>query len=113
MSTPAGAELASAIAAADAAAAEAESLVAEAEAAIAAMATASAIADIQNILNGLPLTPGGFGVGDIRMRDNAINVEVNVGGSVISENDLVQSITNSLYNIQSNGQVLLHKRTIL
>ena len=61
----------------------------------------------------LPKLPGNFGVGDVRMADNAINVQVNVGGSVIAENDLVQSIANSLYNIQSNGQVLLHKRTIL
>ena len=54
-----------------------------------------------------------FDIGSFRMKDEAPSVVVNVAGSVIAEQDLVQSITNSLYNIQSNGQVLLHKRTIL
>jgi len=113
-STPAGAELASAIAAADAAAAEAESLVAEAEAALAIIQTESILASFDAAMRvveaiGFPYA----GAGDFRMRDEAINVTVNNAGSVIAEQDLVQSITNSLYNIQSNGQVLLHKRTIL
>lgn len=112
-STPAGAALASAIAEADAAATEAEATLAEAEAALALAEASQILAQFDEIMNSLPLTPGGFGVGDIRMRDNAINVTVNNAGSVIAEADLVQSITNSLYNIQSNGQVLLHKRTIL
>jgi len=90
-----------------------EATKAEEESKKALLEAESILAEFDLLMANLPKLPGNFGVGDVRMADNAINVQVNVGGSVIAENDLVQSIANSLYNIQSNGQVLLHKRTIL
>lgn len=112
--TPEAATLASAIAEADAAAAEAEATAAEADSALAVLESEMALAEVASILSNLPLAPGGYGVGDVRMRDNAIvNVTVNNAGSVISETDLVNQIRDKLYELQSNGQQLVFKRTIL
>lgn len=111
MSTPEGAALGSAIAEADAAAAEAEATLAEADAALALLDFQQTMMDFDNFFKNLPLTPGGYGVGDIRMREP--EVVVNVAGSVIAEADLAQSIADKLYEIQSNGQSLIHFRTRL
>ena len=111
----AAAEAESEVALTDAAIAEIDAILAESEAAAALITTNRLLSEFDDVFNMLSqqglLSP--IGAGDFRMREEAINVTVNVGGNVTSEADLVQSITNSLYNIQSNGQVLLHKRTIL
>jgi len=48
-----------------------------------------------------------FDVEDIRGRAPSLNVNVNVGGSVIAQNDLVQTITDAVYQSQRTGNPLL------
>lgn len=90
---------------------EFDASLAEAESILALADISETMAELDNIFASLPLTPGGYGVGDIRMRDP--EVVVNVAGSVIAEADLAQSIADKLYEIQNNGQSLIHFRTRL
>jgi len=90
---------------------EFDALVAESESILALADISETMAELDNIFANLPLTPGGYGVGDIRMRNP--EVVVNVAGSVIAEADLAQSIADKLYEIQNNGQSLIHFRTRL
>jgi hypothetical protein len=90
---------------------EFDAALAEAESILALTDISETMAELDNIFASLPLTPGGYGVGDIRMREP--EVVVNVAGSVIAEADLAQSIADKLYEIQNNGQSLIHFRTRL
>ena len=90
---------------------EFDAALAEAESILALTDISETMAQLDNIFASLPLTPGGYGVGDIRMREP--EVVVNVAGSVIAEADLAQSIADKLYEIQNNGQSLIHFRTRL
>jgi hypothetical protein len=101
-------EVAAAIAEADAAAAEAEALVAEAEAVLSAIQATAVLAQFDEIMSSLPLTPGGYGPAEFRMRDEAPAVVVNVAGNVTSETDLVNTITDQLYNYQKAGRGLIY-----
>lgn len=100
--------VAAAIAEADAAAAEAEALVAEAQAALAVIEAEGILGQFDEIMTSLPLTPGGYGPAEFRMRDEAPTVVVNVAGNVTSETDLVNTITDQLYNYQKAGRGLIY-----
>jgi hypothetical protein len=50
---------------------------------------------------------GGFG------GQKALSINVNVGGSVISEGDLINSITNAIYQQQKNGKAITYNGTVI
>jgi hypothetical protein len=46
----------------------------------------------------------GFGAGSFRAAESAsMNVTVNVGGSISTERDIVNAITQGIYNNQASG----------
>lgn len=51
--------------------------------------------------------PSNFDIARFRARDEGVTVNVNVGGSVIAQNDLVQTITDAVYQTQRSGNSLL------
>ena len=51
--------------------------------------------------------PMNFDVASFRARDEGVTINVNVGGSVIAQNDLVQTITDAVYQTQRSGNSLL------
>jgi len=74
--------------------------------------TTSLLGDEQERLQNLrilerPGTPAFFDPASFRARDEGVTVNVNVGGSVIAQNDLVQTITDAVYYSQRTGNPLL------
>jgi len=51
--------------------------------------------------------PSFFDPAGFRARDEGVTINVNVGGSVIAQNDLVQTITDAVYQSQRTGNPLL------
>jgi len=51
--------------------------------------------------------PSNFDVARFRMRDEGVVVNVNVSGSLISQNDLVAAVTDAVYQTQRSGNSLL------
>jgi len=51
--------------------------------------------------------PGVFDPARFRARDEGVTINVNVSGSVIAQNDLVQTITDAVYQSQRTGNPLL------
>lgn len=63
--------------------------------------------DLRN-LYGAGAVPSNFDVGRFRMRDEGgVTVNVNVSGSVISQNDLVSAVTDAVYQSQRTGNALV------
>ena len=60
----------------------------------------------------LPEIPGFGGGGGGRGTQQILNLSVNVSGSVMTENDLVNSITNAIYNKQKSGQPINYTAAI-
>ena len=52
-------------------------------------------------------TPSFFDPASFRMRDEGVTVNVNVSGSLISQNDLVAAVTDAVYQTQRTGNSLL------
>jgi hypothetical protein len=48
-----------------------------------------------------------------RMSNGGANITVNVGGNVTTESDLVNSITNALYQSQKDGKNILYSSTAI
>ena len=66
----------------------------------------TASSDLRN-LYGPSAVPSNFDVGRFRMRDEGVVVNVNVSGSLISQNDLVAAVTDAVYQTQRSGNALL------
>lgn len=66
----------------------------------------TASSDLRN-LYGPSAIPSNFDVGRFRMRDEGVVVNVNVSGSLISQNDLVAAVTDAVYQTQRSGNALL------
>lgn len=62
--------------------------------------------DLRN-LYGPSAIPSNFDIGRFRMRDEGVTVNVNVSGSLISQNDLVAAVTDAVYQTQRTGNSLL------
>lgn len=62
--------------------------------------------DLRN-LYGANAVPSNFDIGRFRMRDEGVTVNVNVSGSLISQNDLVAAVTDAVYQTQRSGNSLL------
>jgi hypothetical protein len=59
------------------------------------------------LLNDQTSVPSNFDPARFRMRENGVTVNVNVSGSVISQNDLVAAVTDAVYQSQRTGNPLL------
>jgi hypothetical protein len=51
--------------------------------------------------------PSNFDIGGFRMRDEGVTVNVNVQGSLLSQNDLVAAVTDAVYKTQRFGNNIL------
>lgn len=51
--------------------------------------------------------PTNFDIARFRARDEGVTINLNVGGSIIAQNDLVQTITDAVYQTQRSGNSLL------
>jgi hypothetical protein len=88
---------------------DADATLAESEAALAAAEAAAAAADAANAMNDFYLAQLFASLG-LDANGNPINnttVNVNVEGTVIGENDLVEMITDNIYRIQKTGKQIL------
>jgi hypothetical protein len=104
-STPSGSLAAANVAVSDALAAESEAAAAMAEAEAALAAFDAAMADFDATL--AMIESGAI------YNEAPIEVNVNVEGNVIAEQDLAQSIYDQFLNYQSNGQLLLFKKVAI
>jgi hypothetical protein len=59
------------------------------------------------LLNDQTSVPSNFDPARFRMRENGVTVNVNVSGSVISQNDLVAAVTDAVYQTQRTGNALV------
>jgi copper chaperone CopZ len=59
------------------------------------------------LLNDQTSVPSNFDPARFRMRENDVTVNVNVSGSVISQNDLVAAVTDAVYQTQRTGNALV------
>ena len=66
-----------------------------------------------SIVNSSFSTLGSSFVGSGMTNSSGVTVNVNVAGNVTTQNDLVSSITNALYQRQKDGQSILYSSTAI